>query len=125
MTGAKNGEWFVGMSRSSVPAAFAAAKASGSTPPQNQKTSGTPLSRANHDTSSDPVNMPGSTTEPSPNARSKAATARAVASGSLIVGGSVWSVTIVGGTSAPDATASACTIRSTAASTRSRISSSG
>ena len=41
----------------------------GSTPPQNQNTSGTPASRANHETSSLPVNMPGSMTVPSPNAR--------------------------------------------------------
>ncbi|MNL72014.1 hypothetical protein D3C87_1972550 [compost metagenome] len=88
-TGAKNGEWFVGMSRSTVPAAVAAAKAAGSTPPQNQNTRGTPASRANHETSSLPVNMPGSMTVPSPNAASNAAVRRAVDSASLIVGGSV------------------------------------
>ena len=113
--GAKNGEWLVGMSSLTVPRAAASAHCCGSSPPQNQNTSGTPDSRANHETSSLPVNMPGSMTVPAPNALSNAAVRRAVASWSLIVGGSVWSIEMTGSSSAPDAAASARTIRSTRA----------
>ncbi len=97
----------------------------GSTPPQNQNTSGTSASRANQETSSLPVNMPGSTTAESPSARRSAEETRAVASSSLIVAGSVCCVWISGSRSAPDAMASARTIRSTLFSTFSRASSFG
>src|SRR5664280_2870050 len=108
------------MSRAVVPAADAAAKVSGSVPPSSQYMHGAPAAVASTPTSSLPVTTPGSITRCTPNLAVNAALIRSVAASSFTTAGKLWIGTMSGSRGAPDADASAWTIRVIAAITRSR-----
>ena len=119
-TGAKYGEWFPG-SESRRPSAIALSTVWVSRPPQNQKTVGTPAASPKLPTSSLAVTSGMGIRRSSPKCALNAAMVASVAAGSLISSGALLIQVISGGRGAPLAVASAVTMRSTAARTRSRV----
>src|ERR1700676_3772293 len=114
--GAKRGLWLVG-SELSVPSFFALSYTSGSSPPKNQNTAGVCHSAPKHPKSSLAIVGLVCSTEPSGKFRRNASTTFSVASTSFVTNEYRSSGVISGTLGAPEAAASAFTIRSIAAST--------